>query len=112
MTKITVFYPLEEQPVPLEGAEDLWLGWFGKSPSDDPLGNFHDIDSFPDIVMDSGYPCPLGDILVDYANGRKETRDTFTIKAGKAETVFSMTDYRVICKDGIWGWEVEAEVTL
>jgi hypothetical protein len=107
MMKIKIFYPLEEQPKVVDGAEN-WLIWRGESIAEDPLANVYETDYFADWMIDSGKNSPLGAIWVD--NDGIETADRFTIKAGDIKTVFTITDYRVVCQSGVWGWEVEAEV--
>ena len=101
MTKITVFYPLEKQPVPLDGAEDLWLCW---------AGDTFTLDWFAGHIMDNATESPLGDIWENLSE-KTVTSDKFDITTKFGTTKFSITDCKVVCQDGIWGWLVEAEDT-
>jgi hypothetical protein len=94
---IKIFMPLEVQPEAVYGAED-WLFW----------QNDVYLDSlFGDYLTDNGESPSLGAIWI--SNGNVTTADTFTIKVGEVETVYVITDYKVICQDGVWGWLTEAE---
>jgi hypothetical protein len=98
MITMKIFTPLEVQPEPVFGAEDFWLSW-----KDD----VYTIDWFPEWMLDNAETTPLGAIWINDDN--TETADTFTVKTGETETVFAITDYRVVCQVGVWGWEIEAK---
>jgi hypothetical protein len=101
MTKITVFYPLEKQPEPLAGAEDLLLCW---------AGDTFTLDWFAEHLTDNGHDSPLGSIWENLSE-KTTTPDTFEIVTRFGTIKYSITDYKVVCQDGVWGWLVEAEDT-
>jgi hypothetical protein len=99
MTTIKIFTPLEKQPEPVYGSEDLWLSWNGE---------VYTVDWFGEWLTDNAASPPLGAVWID--NDGVQTADTLSLNVDFAEVAipFVITDAKVICQDGVWGWVTEA----
>jgi hypothetical protein len=98
MITIKVFMPLGEQPEPVYGAEELWLSW-----QDDVIIK----DNFGWYVEDKAEHPPLGGTYTD------GTADELKLYVNSADSClvdipFVITDTKVVCQDGVWGWMTEA----
>jgi hypothetical protein len=96
---IKIFMPLEVQPEPVYGAEDLWLSW----QDDDIL-----IDNFGWYVGDKVEHPPIGGVYTD------GTADELGLYVNSADSClvdipFFVTSAKVVCQNGVWGWLTEAE---
>ena len=98
MITIKVFTPLEVQPVPVDGAE-YWVNWQGRIEMADYFGEW---------LTDNAASPPLGAVWID--NDNIQTADTLSLNVDSAEITipFVITDAKVICQDGVWGWMTEA----
>ena len=95
MITMKIFTPLTEQPEPVYGAEELWLSW-----KDDVIIK----DNFGWYVEDKVEHPPLGGTYTD------DSCDALSLNVDFAEVTipFVITNARVICQDGVWGWVTEA----
>ena len=90
---------MEVQPVPVDGAE-YWVNWQGRIEMADYFGEW--------LTDNEASATPLGAVWID--NDGIQTADMLSLNVDFAEVTipFAITDAKVICQDGVWGWMTEA----